>query len=167
MKPLLITLFAVACGAPADPIVDASPELPAEPAPCEVVLSPSAELLELARSVAEQWSAAVSCDVHVGDGGIPVALVPRVLNERGEPQCGVTHRVRDEAGAVVGVSGVEISASKPDRCWQTARHLLHEGGHTIVPWLGHASAGLMAAAPDGTDYVDPAAVAFVNAGLRH
>jgi hypothetical protein len=165
VKPFFLAVLSLACGAPADPIADAPVEQ--APASCEVLLSPSPELLGMAQSAAEQWSAAVSCNVRIGEGGIPMALVPRVLNAKGEPQCGVTHRLRDEAGAVVGVSSIEISASKPDRCWQTARHVLHETGHAIVPQLGHAKLGLMAAAPDGTDWVDPAAVAFVSAGLPH
>jgi hypothetical protein len=161
---LWFALFAAACGAPdgETPTIDKQ----AEPVVCEVVVSSSPELEAAVVSGAEQWSAAVDCSLRVAAGGVPVSLVDRVLNSKGEPQCGVTRRLRDSAGAVIGVSAIEISASRADRCWQTERHVLHELGHVLAPRCGHTTQGLLAAVPDGTDYVDASSAAFVNGCLH-
>lgn len=132
-----------------------------EPRPCEVVFTPAAAIAELVESAAEQWREATGCDVHVGEGGIPVSFVDRILDANGNPQCGETHRVRDESGAILGADFIHISTNKADRCHLPARDVLHELGHGLAPHRGHAAEGLMAAAWNEVDYVDEVARAFV------
>lgn len=170
---LALTVFAlslgcVGCGAAGQeptPAADLGQELAAptaaEPAKCEVVFSPEADIADLVESAAEQWSEATGCDVHLGQGGIPVRFVERITNEAGQPQCGVTHRLRADTGEILGASDIEISTNRADRCHLTARDVLHETGHGLAPRRGHTSEGLMAAVPNGVDYVDDVSRAFI------
>ena len=160
---LLLAACASPVSAPADPVV-----LPADDwQGCARQFDPAPDIAALTHDAAEQWSDATGCDVHLEEGGIPVRFVDRILNDRGEPQCGATHRLRDEAGAVIGVSDIEISQNRGDRCHLTARDVLHEMGHALAPQRGHTTVGLMAAAPNGTDYIDGVSELFVCEELLH
>lgn len=168
----LVGLGCSAAGAEADPSAAAGElalEAPAqaEPAPhaCERTFSPGPGAEELVADAAAAWSEATGCDIHVADGGIPVRLVAGIVNAKGEPQCGVTHRQRDASGQIVGVSGIEISVNTADRCRDPARATKHEMGHALAPRSTHTTEGLMAPVPEGTDYVDGIAAAFVCAEL--
>lgn len=129
---------------------------------CTVVFSPEESIAELAESAAEQWSEATGCDVRVGEGGVAIRFVERITNDAGDPQCGVTHRMRDESGAVVGARDIEISTNRVDRCRLTARDVLHEMGHGLAPRRGHTTEGLMAPVPNGIDYIDGVSAQFVS-----
>ena len=135
------------------------------PAPCEVVFTPAADIEALVESAAEQWTEATGCNVRVGDSGIPVSYVDRILDDQGHPQCGETHRVRDESGAILGADFIHISTNLADRCHLPARDVLHELGHGLAPRRGHAKEGLMAGAWNEVDYVDEVARAFVCSEL--
>jgi len=141
----------------AAPTPEVAPEVPA----CEVVFTPEADIAELAETAAFEWSEATGCNVHTGEGGIPVSFVDRVLTPKGEPMCGETHRLRDEAGAIIGVDFIHISTNRADRCHLTARDVLHEMGHGLAPHRGHTPEGLMADHWTAVDYVDAVSAAFV------
>lgn len=158
MRELVVALALCACGSAEAFEEAAPPEVDASLA-CERVFSPSPELLELTTSAARQWAEATGCDVHVGEGGVAITLVPSIENEKGEPQCGATYRLHDEGGVIIGVRGAEISAAP--RCRLRARDVLHEAGHALAPRRGHTSEGLMAPAPNGVDYVDAVSAAFI------
>jgi len=155
-----LVLASCSCGA-----ADAEPPPPAQtPAPvCEVVFSPELGIAELVENAALEWSEALPCDVRAGEGGIPVRFVASIVNGKGEPQCGVTHRLRDAAGAVVGARDIEVSTEP--RCSLTARDVLHEMGHGLAPRRGHTTEGLMAAEPNGINYVDEVSRAYICAEL--
>ncbi len=163
MKVLtLLLLAACACGEGAGIGADVAP-LTVQPAPCEVVFSPEIDIAEFTENAALEWSEATGCDVHTGDGGIPISFAERITNDQGEPQCGVTHRVRAETGEILGASDIEISTAA--RCRLTARDVLHEMGHGLAPHRGHTFEGLMTAAPSGVDHVDDVAVRSICAEL--
>lgn len=166
MRELLVALALCACTAPDEPAAEAERVvLPAADwRGCARVFTPEPGIAALTREAVAQWREATGCDLRVAEGGIPVRYVERVLNDEGEPQCGVTRRLRVD-GVIVGAREVEISASIPDRCHDVARNLLHELGHALAPGRGHTSDGLMAPVPNDTDYVDGIAAAFVCAEL--
>lgn len=160
----MLALLLCACGQQASNTVGEAAG-PIEAPRCEEVFTPAADIAELVESAAEQWSEATGCDVRVGDNGIPVSFVDRIVDAHGNPQCGETHRLRDDSGAIIGVDFIHISTSLADRCHLTARDVLHEMGHGLAPHRGHAAEGLMAAAWNATDYVDDVSRAFVCAEL--
>lgn len=162
-RRLLAALLLCACGQQASNTIDEA--VPAETARCEGVFSPTEDIAPLVESGAAQWSEATGCDVRAGADGIPVAFVDRIVDAAGNPQCGETHRLRDEAGAIIGVDFIHISTNRADRCHLTARDVLHEMGHGLAPHLGHAKEGLMAPAWNEVDYVDEIARAFVCSEL--
>ncbi len=168
MKPGVAFLFVMGCGA-CGVANEAAPDVAPEQAPvrCEVVFSPEPDIAELTENAALEWGEATGCDVHTGDGGIPVRFVARILNPAGEPQCGVTHRVRDASGAIVGAKDIEVSSNLSDRCHLTARDVLHEMGHGLAPRRGHTTEGLLAPVPNGVNYVDAVSAAYVGEALPH
>jgi hypothetical protein len=160
----ILALLLCACGQQAsNPIGQAT--VPIETPSCAVAFAPTGGIAELVESAAEQWSEATGCDVHIADDGIPVSYVTRILDARGNPQCGETHRLRDETGSVIGVDFIHISTNIADRCHLPERDVLHEMGHGLAPHRGHAADGLMAATWNAIDYVDEIARAFVCAEL--
>lgn len=136
-----------------------------EAARCGAVFSADSGIAELVESAATQWSEATGCDVRLGEGGIPVSYVERIVDARGNPQCGETHRLRDDSGAILGVDFIHISTNLADRCHLHARDVLHEMGHGLAPHRGHTTEGLMAPTWDAVDYVDEPARAFVCSEL--
>jgi hypothetical protein len=166
MKMCVAFVLLVGCSCGAADVAPAPEPVPAAPE-CRVVFSPELDIAELTEDAALEWSEATGCDVRTGDGGIPVRFVDRILNLKGEPQCGVTHRERDAAGAIVGAKDIEISTNVGDRCHLTARDVLHEMGHGLAPHRGHTAEGLLAPVPNGVDYVDAVSAEYVSAELFH
>ena len=115
-----------------------------EPAPaCDLTFSVDPELAAPFAAAAERWSAATGCDVHLGDGGIPVRIVARDSADLFNAQAN-----RYEPGVtVIDGAGIRISLA-PD--WQTRAHLapIHEMGHALSKRTGHCD--------------DPAAVMYWN-----
>lgn len=168
---LTLSLGCMGCGAadPAEapPAAELGQELaaPAASAACEVVFTPASDIADLVEGATAQWSEATGCNVHTGPSGIPVSYVEQILDPKGNPQCGETHRLRDESGAILGVDFIHISDNLADRCHLHARDVLHELGHGLAPHRGHATEGLMALAWNSVDYVDETARAFVCSEL--
>ncbi len=85
-----------------------------------MVLSPHEVLREATEEWAIRWSDALACDVHLGDGGLPVELVARIQRPDGSDAPGATGAARDY---------VHISARVgEDQRW---RSLGHELGHLL------------------------------------
>jgi hypothetical protein len=125
------------------------------------VFTPAGDIAELVESAALQWSEATGCDVHLGEGGVPVRFVDRILDAHGNPQCAATYRLRDDAGVILGADRIEVSTNRGDRCHLAARDVLHEMGHALAPHRAHTTEGLMAPVPNGVDYVDEVSRAYI------
>lgn len=118
----------------------------------------------MTEAAAAQWSEATGCDIRLGEGGVAVELVDRLVTEGGAPMCGASLR---DAGLV---TTIQISMATADRCRRPSLTLLHEMGHALAPHApsnGHTPDGLMRAEQDPkATTVDAAAVAVVCGELH-
>lgn len=92
------------------------------PAPCERIFTPDAELFHEVVDATERWSKATGCNIHVGEGGIPVRLVEVVVGANGKqyPYSG---------GTYIGPNGpvVQVTAAREPH------DIPHELGHALFP----------------------------------
>lgn len=166
---LLLTLAAVGCAAeaPAEevtsgassaaleaPVVEAAEADVVAPPPCEVVFTADAAIADQVTAAAARWSQATGCDVHVGEGGIPVRVVARdaadLLNhETGAYQPAVT--VMDETGTRIALA--------PDWEKRNFRAVIHEMGHALSGITGHCDD------PTALMYWNPSASSITAADL--
>jgi hypothetical protein len=129
---------------------------------CSAVFTPLNESLRgpLAGAVS-RWNAATGCLASVGERGLPVALVPEVVNDEGKPSNGVTD-VELEDGAWVACTAVFISAQADD----LSDTVLHELGHCLGAGRHNESrTGLMAARPGAAPRIDSESLALVCEAL--
>lgn len=114
----------VAAAAPAEAALTAAEAAP-EPKHCEVVLTPKDPTLEAETvAAAARWSQATGCDIHVGEGGVPIWLMPEIpYEDRFVP--GLTGYYED---------GRLWIAVTPER---QAVVIPHEIGHVLHPHVGH------------------------------
>lgn len=142
-----LALFALlfACGAPADaepeavPVEADAPAVEAEPAALDqIVLSPTAEMLDAATHWSERWSAATGRVIVIGEGGHAIRAEDDVLSDAGQRLCGGT---RLSTGVVVA----RVQAATCPGMYET---LGHELGH-LLGADGHSDGGdVMAVSSD-------------------
>lgn len=149
----LLALLA-ACASPVEsPVAEAPPELVlvAEPPACEVVLSPEAGLVASVEAGAARWSRATGCDVHVGEGGVPVVFATPILRPDGTEAPAATSEARD-------LVQVDPRHARRDEAVE------HELGHVLG--AGHvASHGVMSGDKGRTRTIDAASLEAVCAVL--
>jgi hypothetical protein len=142
----LLTSITVGCTQTASDTSDAAPPdtltvaTPPEAAPeevdptfCEVVFTPEPELLLATLEATDRWSRATGCDIYVGEGGVPVVLVTRIVGQDGASLLGGTYRDRGEC------SRIEIDR---DASGMWTHTVAHEVGHCLGSGE-HATSGLM------------------------
>lgn len=88
---------------------------------CSRVFTPTPEAEPYVAAAVERWSQATGCDVRIGEGGIPVAMAPEIISDKGDMMTGVSNRANCE---VYEVFIAEYSTRK----YETA---LHEVGHAL------------------------------------
>jgi hypothetical protein len=165
---VLLCLLASGCGsADIPPSVDIEPpgrattndaSLPE----CEVVFSPGPELEAETRSAASRWSAATGCDIHLGDGGLPIHAEPYVYDPSARRVCGLSTWDDSRVSVqTIAVAMVDLSCLPPYT-------VLHEMGHALAGIQGHALAGVMApgSSKAKSTRIDTASLDFVCGGLR-
>jgi len=121
---VLILPLALACS------LDEVSPLPVEPRPperaiysvaeCTVAFSPDEALRLDVEEAAVRWALATGCDLFVGEGGVPVSLVPSIERPDGTQAPGVTSRERDRIGINEQASAQRRTSS-----------VLHEMGHAL------------------------------------
>lgn len=110
---------------------------------CSRVVSPTPEALKYVEHAVQRWSYSTGCDIHIGEGGVPFDLVPKIWSpEHFKYVAGVTH--------VNSLCQVEYMQLSGDSSHPYAT-VTHEIGH----WLsgacygtengGHTQTGIMAA----------------------
>ena len=130
MKCLAVALLALGCACGAEP----------DGAPGPLVLTPDAELEQVTRDWAAQWSEATGLEVVVGPGGVPVRALNRVTTD-GVEVCG-NNTITD--GVPVDI---QIDMTPPARCVGWGYMVGHEIGHALAADPGHGEDGLMAQKP--------------------
>lgn len=160
---------------------DQVPEFQGE-LPCSRVYTPRVEklddpteALDAMHNAATRWSAAMSCDISIGEGGTPIVAWPSLFAEEREDGrtllssinhggtmrhlCGLaTWNDEDTAVKIIDVSGTYMDC---DAEWAT----LHEMWHDLVGVKGHMEAGIGAAGddPDKSPFIDADSLSAVCA----
>jgi hypothetical protein len=113
-------------GAPAaldQSTVPEDPESATEPTPLpEIVLSPSAEMLDATEDWAKRWSAATGRDIRVGEGGSVIVAEDVVTSEDG------TRRL---CGGIRLSTGIRVARIQAATCPGMYETLGHELGHLL------------------------------------
>lgn len=133
-----------------------------------IVLSPSAEAQDVTERAADAWSRATGLDVAVGQGGIRVGFLPRIMAPTGDEVCALTRTLRHPDGTLDRTVSIELSLSDEVDCPGAMSALLHEIGHALTaPAIvghgidDHAPEGLFGPYGSDSEQIDEAAVVAV------
>ena len=130
-----------------------------EAAPGLVTFTADPELVDIVAEAAARWSAATGVEIRVAEAGIPVSVVPQVVNDDGDEADGVTYI----DGCLA--QNIDISARTRD----VHGTVLHEMGHALSRpcdmAAGHSETGIMKAVFSDR-IIDAASLALVCAGLH-
>lgn len=128
--------------------------------PCGMSFAPASELLEATQRAAKRWSTATGCNVRVESGGVPVVVLPEVIDSSGKPT-----RARTTTIWVDGKLQTDRTEYRSDSLNQADRIIPHEMGHALGGY-GHTEQGLMQEAPKLGESIDADSLALVCKVLR-
>jgi hypothetical protein len=129
---------------------------------CEVVLSPEPDLEAETGSAARRWSVATGCDIHIGEGGLPIRSEAYVYDPDATRMCGLA--TWDDAR--VAVQHVEVAMV--DVACLPAYTVLHELCHALSGIQGHTLSGVCASgtSKDKSTRIDEPSLQLVCYGLH-